>query len=383
MTTDKSHARALTGLPIRAGIRGETPYGAPQLDVPHLLNTNENPYGPPPEVITTIIEEVTKAAAGLNRYPDRDFEELRSALAAYLLAESGVEIAPSKIWAANGSNEVMLHVLQAFGGPGRKAVAFAPAYAMYSEYARDTLTQWEAIDREPDFSIDLSDAAAEIVRIQPAVIFLTSPNNPTGTALTLDEIRTLCQVALTIDIDGSPAVVIVDEAYAEFRRDGQPSALELLGEFPNLAVSRTMSKAFALAGARLGYLAASQEFVNALTIVRLPYHLSSISQAVARAALAHADTLLAKVDSLRHERDELVAWLREQTYNGGPLIVADSDANFVFFGQFEDRHLVWQGLLNRGVLIRESGPEGWLRVSVGTPVEMTAFKKALVEELEL
>lgn len=349
--------------------------------MPYLLNTNENPYGPSPEVIATITQEVTKAAVGLNRYPDRDFAALRGALAQYLLAESGVDIEPTKIWAANGSNEVMQHVLQAFGGPGRKAVAFAPAYAMYSEYARDTLTDWEAIDREPDFSIDLDNAAAEIIRIKPAVIFLTSPNNPTGTALTLAEIRSLCQVAQTIDIDGSPAVVIVDEAYAEFRRDGNPSALELLAEFPNLAVSRTMSKAFALAGGRLGYLAASQDFVDALTIVRLPYHLSSISQAVARAALAHADTLLAKVDSLRHERDQLVAWLREQTYNGRPLIVADSDANFVFFGQFEDRHLVWQGLLNRGVLIRESGPEGWLRVSVGTPEEMTAFKKALVEEL--
>lgn len=374
---------APTGLPLRAGIRGETPYGAPQLDVPHLLNTNENPYGPTPEVVATITAEVVAAATGLNRYPDREFSQLRTALSGYLAKESGVSLSPDQLWAANGSNEVMLHILQAFGGPGRTAVAFSPAYAMYSEYSRDTLTEYEAIAREEDFSIDLNKVAAELARIKPSVIFLTSPNNPTGTALSLDEIRAICEVAQTIDIDGAPAVVIVDEAYGEFRRTGNPSALELLAEFPNLAVTRTMSKAFALAGGRLGYLAASAEFVAALTIVRLPYHLSSVTQAVARAALQHADTLLATVDSLRRERDGLVTWLREQTYNGKPLIVADSDANFVFFGKFADRHSVWQGLLDRGVLIRESGPEGWLRVTVGTPEEMTAFKQALVEELGL
>lgn len=375
--------KALTGLPLRAGIRGEKPYGAPQLDVPHLLNTNENPYGPTPEVVATITAEVVAAATNLNRYPDREFTQLRAALSGYLAKESGVTLEPNQLWAANGSNEVMLHILQAFGGPGRTAVAFSPAYAMYSEYARDTLTQYEAIAREDDFTLDLDKVTAELTRIKPSVIFLTSPNNPTGTALALAEIRAICEVAQTIDIEGAPAVVIVDEAYGEFRRSGQPSALELLDQFPNLAVTRTMSKAFALAGGRLGYLAASAEFVAALTIVRLPYHLSSVTQAVARAALQHADTLLATVDSLRQERDALVAWLREQTYNGKPLIVADSDANFVFFGKFADRHAVWQGLLNRGVLIRESGPEGWLRVTVGTPEEMTAFKQALVEELGL
>lgn len=378
-----SHTGGLTGLPLREGIRGEVPYGAPQLDVPYLLNTNENPYGPSPAVVETIAKEVSAAATSLNRYPDREFEALREGLAQYLAKESHVSVAPNQIWAANGSNEVMLHILQAFGGPGRTAMAFTPAYAMYSEYARDTLTTWASIEREPDFSIDLDKAARAILEIKPAVIFLTSPNNPTGTALTLAQIRALCEVAQTVDIDGSPAVVVVDEAYAEFRRAGNPSALELLAQFPNLAVTRTMSKAFALAGGRLGYLAASPEFVAALTIVRLPYHLSAVTQAVARAALSHADELLARVGDLAAERDALVTWLRSQTYNGKPLTVADSDANFVFFGKFEDRHAVWQGLLDRGVLIRESGPQGWLRVSVGTPVEMTAFKQALVEELGL
>lgn len=367
----------------RTGIRGDTPYGAPQLDVPYLLNTNENPYGPTPEVVESIAREVTHAATTLNRYPDRDFNQLRTELTKYLAWEANVPLAPEQIWAANGSNEVMLHILQAFGGPERTALAFTPAYAMYSEYARDTLTQWAEIPRSEDFSIDLDTARDRITELQPAVIFLTSPNNPTGTALTLDEIRAILDIAADLSIDGGPALVVVDEAYAEFRRTGTPSAMELLARYPNLIVTRTMSKAFALAGGRLGYLAADSHIVDALRIVRLPYHLSSITQAVACAALSHAEVLLSQVAALRTERDELVAWLRSLTINGEPMTVAESDSNFVFFGKFESRHAVWQGLLDQGVLIRESGPEGWLRVTVGTPEEMNAFKKALVKELGL
>lgn len=351
--------------------------------MPHLLNTNENPYGPTPEVIEAIAREVAQAAANLNRYPDRDFFALRSDLADYLSWESNVTVAPENMWAANGSNEVMLHILQAYGGPGRTAMAFTPAYAMYSEYARDTLTEWSEVPRQEDFSIDLAAAVGAIREIAPAVIFLTSPNNPTGTALAFDEVRAILDIALTVNIDGGPALVVVDEAYAEFRREGVGSALELLEHYPNLIVTRTMSKAFAFAGGRVGYLAAAQEIVDTLTIVRLPYHLSSVTQAVARAALAHKEVLLSQVATLRAERDLLVEWLRGLSVNGSPMIVAESDSNFVFFGKFEDRHAVWQGLLNQGVLIRESGPEGWLRVTVGTPEEMAAFKNALTKELGL
>jgi histidinol-phosphate aminotransferase len=166
--------------------------------------------------------------------------------------------------------------------------------------------------------------------------------------------------------------VVVDEAYAEFRRTGTPSALSLLDDHPRLVVTRTMSKAFAFAGARVGYLVAAPEVVDAVQLVRLPYHLSSVTQAVARAALARADELLARVEDLRRERDALVGWLRAHD-----LEVAESDANFVMFGRFADRHALWRALLDRGVLIREVGPEGWLRVSVGTPEEMAAFRTAL------
>lgn len=367
------------GLPLRPELRDEKPYGAPQLDVDVLLNVNENPYAPSAAVIATIAQHAAEAAATLNRYPDREFLDLRADLADYLAGESGVQVAPEQVWAANGSNEVMLHLMQAFGGPGRTAVSFAPTYSMYPEYARDTHTRWVAGRRETDFSLDPRRAAELIAAEQPSLIIVTSPNNPTGTALPPETLTAVLAAADAVDIDGAPAVVVVDEAYGEFRRAGVPSALELLGDHPNLAVSRTMSKAFALAGARVGYLAASRDLVDALRIVRLPYHLSAMTQATARAALQHSDELLGQVDTLRAERDALVAWLRTRTLGGEPLEVADSDANFVLFGRFSDRQAVWQGLLDRGILIRVVGPEGWLRVSVGTPQEMLAFKNALVE----
>ena len=351
-------------LPLREELRGIEPYGAPQLDVPVALNVNENPYQPSEAVVADVAEAVADATRTLNRYPDREFTELRKALAEYL----GHGVTPEQVWAANGSNEVMIQLLQAFGGPGRVAVSFAPTYSMYPEYARDAMTGWVVGHREEDFTLDIAHAVSVIEEHQPSVVLLPSPNNPTGTALPLDTVRAVCAAA--------PGVVVIDEAYGEFRRSGTPSALELLPTTPNLVVSRTMSKAFALAGARLGYLAASTEICDALRVVRLPYHLSAVTQAVARVALRHADELLARVDDLRAERDATVEWLREQG-----LEVAESDANFCLFGKFDDRHAVWQSLLDRGVLIRETGPDGWLRVSVGTPEEMAAFKTALMEVL--
>jgi histidinol-phosphate aminotransferase len=242
---------------------------------------------------------------------------------------------------------------------------------MYPEYARDAMTGWVVGHREEDFSLDVDHAVAVIEEHRPSVVLLPSPNNPTGTALPPATVTAVCAAAASVG-----GIVVIDEAYGEFRRAGTPSALEVLHETPNLVVSRTMSKAFALAGARLGYLAASPAITDALRVVRLPYHLSALTQAVARVALRHAEELLARVDDLRAERDSTVAWLR-----GRGLEVAESDANYVLFGVLPDRHAVWQGLLDRGVLIRETGPEGWLRVSVGTPEEMSSFKSALVEVL--
>ncbi len=349
-------------LPLREDLRGQHPYGAPQLDVPVLLNVNENPYPPSEALVRATADAVAEATRTLNRYPDRDALALRADLASYL----GHGLDASQVWAANGSNEVMHQLFSAFGGPGRSALGFAPTYSMYPDYARDTFTRWITEQRRPDFTVAPDDLVAAIKEHDPVIVLLASPNNPTGTALPLEVVEVACQHA--------SGLVVIDEAYAEFRRPGTPTALSLLETYPRLVVTRTMSKAFALAGARLGYLAGSAEVVDAVQLVRLPYHLSAITQAVARTALAHSDELLAAVAALRVERDELVVWL---TANG--FTVAESDANFVLFGPFADRHASWQALVDRGVLIRETGPAGWLRVSIGTPAEMAAFRTALLE----
>jgi histidinol-phosphate aminotransferase len=346
--------------PLRADLAGLQPYGAPQLAVAVRLNTNENPYPPPAALVRAITEAAAEAAAGLNRYPDRDAVALRDDLAGYL----GHGLSRQQVWAANGSNEVIQQLLQAFGGPGRTALGFEPSYSMHPLLARITGTSWVPASREADFGLDPGRVAGLVGELRPDVVFLTSPNNPTGTALPLAVVEAAC--------DAAPGMVVVDEAYAEFARPGTPSALELLARYPRLAVVRTMSKAFALAGARLGYLAADPAVIGSLLIVRLPYHLSALTQAAARAALAHSGELLATVAVLRAERDAAVSWLRALD-----LTVADSDANFVMFGEFGDRRAVWQGMLDRGVLIRETGPPGWLRVTIGTPAEMTAFRDAL------
>ncbi|MGW0482285.1 histidinol-phosphate transaminase [Nonomuraea sp. NPDC003214] len=350
----------LSDLPIRDDLRGKSPYGAPQIDVPVRLNTNENPYPPSPELVADLAEEVGRVAGDLNRYPDRDAVELRAGLAAYL----GHGLTTEQVWAANGSNEIIQQILQAFGGHGRTALGFEPSYSMHPIITTGTNTEWIKAAREDDFSLDPGKAVAAIGEHRPDVVFLASPNNPTGTAQPLAVIEAILEAA--------PGMVVVDEAYAEFAREGTPSALTLLPRHPRLIVTRTMSKAFAMAGTRLGYLAAHPAVVEALLLVRLPYHLSALTQTAARVALRHRAELLGTVDALRRERDDTVAWLRSKG-----LAVADSDANFVLFGRFPDRRAVWEGLLARGVLIREVGPPQWLRVSIGTGEEMAAFRAAL------
>jgi histidinol-phosphate aminotransferase len=350
--------------PVRDDLADLTPYGAPQIDVPVRLNTNENPYPPSPGLVQAIADAVAAAAGTLNRYPDRDAVELRKDLADYL----GHGLTGGHVWAANGSNEIIQQLLQAFGGPGRLALGFDPGYSMHALLARVTCTGWVSAARDEDFGLDPERAVAVIAEHRPHLVFLTSPNNPTGTAAPMALIEAVCAAA--------PGLVVVDEAYAEFARAGTPSALTLLPRYPQLVVTRTMSKAFALAGGRVGYLAATPEVVEKLLLVRLPYHLSAVTQAMARAVLAHAAEPLATVTSLRTERDGLVAWLRQRG-----LAVADSDANFVLFGEFDSRRAVWEGLLDRGVLVREVGPPRWLRVTVGTPEEMAAFRNALEEVL--
>ncbi|GGM37509.1 histidinol-phosphate aminotransferase [Longimycelium tulufanense] len=349
----------LEELPLREDLRGRTPYGAPQLDVPVRLNTNENPYPPPPELVTDVTEAVAEAARVLHRYPDRDATALRTDLAAYLSEDTGVPLTAANLWAANGSNEILQQILQAFGGPGRSALGFEPSYSMHPIIAAGTRTEWVPAPRRSDFSLDTERATDVLAEHRPDVIFVTSPNNPTGQSVPLDDLRVLVQAA--------PGMVVVDEAYAEF--SSRPSAVRLLDEFGHkLIVSRTMSKAFAFAGGRLGYLAAAPAVIDALQLVRLPYHLSVLTQAAARAALRHAEQTLAAVHKLSAERDRV----REALVGMG-FSVVPSDANFILFGRFEDAHEAWQRYLDRGVLIRDVGIPGHLRVTVGTPEENEVF----------
>ncbi|MCW2610547.1 MAG: histidinol-phosphate aminotransferase [Actinomycetota bacterium] len=354
---------SLADLPIRDDLRGMSPYGAPQLDVAVQLNTNENSYPVPAAVAEAISAALAAEVAGLNRYPDRDAVALREDLARYL----GHGLTAARVWAGNGSNEVLQQLLQAFGGPGRTALGFTPAYSMHPILASGTGTRWVDGRRAGDFDLAADAAAAQVVEHRPDVVFLCSPNNPTGTALDPAVIDAVLAVA--------PGMVVVDEAYLEFARTGTPSALTLLDRHPRLVVTRTMSKAFALAGARLGYLAAAPAVVDALQLVRLPYHLSSLTQAAARAALAHADALLSTVDALRGQRDRIVATLTAQGFE-----VVPSDANFVLFGRFADQHATWQRLLDAGVLVRDVGLPGWLRVTAGTTEETDAFLAAVVPQ---
>jgi len=368
--TTQTRADVLSRLPLREDLRGATPYGAPQLDVPVRLNTNENSYDVPDEVIAAIVDAVRREAKHLNRYPDREFTALREDLAAYL----GHDLEADQLWAGNGSNEVLQHVLQAFAGPGRTALGFTPTYSMHSIITTGTGATWiDGMRGRPDcsagsFDLDIDRTVEQIRQHAPNVTFLCSPNNPTGTSLSLE----LVEAAY----EASAGMVLVDEAYAEFARPGTRSALSLLPGRERLIVTRTMSKAFALAGARLGYLAADAAVCDALRLVRLPYHLSSLTQAAARAALWHSDVLLETVEAVKGQRDRIVDSLIELG-----LAPAPSDANFVLFGGLADEKATWRSLLSRGVLIRDNGLPGYLRVTAGTEAETTTFLDALADSL--
>lgn len=351
---------SLNDLPVRDDLRGQTPYGAPQKQVPVALNVNENTHAIPEAVAAEIVVSLAKAVRSLNRYPDREFIELRDALAGYL----GHGLTRDNLWAANGSNEVLQQVLQAFGGPGRSLFGFVPTYSMYPILASGTGTGWIAGARDDDFELSPATAAAQVRTAQPDIVFLCAPNNPTGTPLSLDTIAAV--------YDATDGIVVVDEAYVEFAPVGAPTALSLLPGRPRLLVSRTMSKAFAFAGARVGYLAADPAVTDALRLVRLPYHLSALTQAAAIAALAHTPEMLAMVDDIRGQRDRLVTELAALGYRPHR-----SESNFVLFGGVDDPNATFESLLADGVLIRDVGIPGHLRVTAGTEAETTAFLEAL------
>lgn len=358
----------LDDLPIREDLKGQKPYGAPQLHVPVSLNVNENTHRIPREVIEDIFARVAQATMGLNRYPDRDFESLRVAFAKYL----GHQLTYEQIWAANGSNEVLQHIFQAFGGSGRLALGFGPTYSMYPLIAQGMNTDYINAPRLERYELTPEHVRSEVLKHKPNIVLLCSPNNPTGTPLSLD-----CVIAAYEAVSQTTGgIVVVDEAYAEFASDGAESALELLAGRERLMVSRTMSKAFAFAGARVGYLAADEAVVDALRLVRLPYHLSALTQAAAEAALDHTSAMLATVDDIRFQRDRILVELSAMGLN--PY---RSDANFVLFGGLDDSQATFEALLERGVLVRNVGIPGTLRVTAGTEQETSSFLSSLREVL--
>ncbi|WP_040422695.1 histidinol-phosphate transaminase [Corynebacterium lipophiloflavum] len=356
---------AIDALPLRGELRGKQAYGAPQLDVAVALNTNENPYPPSQELIDDLVAEIATSGSTLNRYPERDSVELRADLAEYVTRQTGVEVTRDNLWAANGSNEVLQQLLQAFGGPGRTAMGFIPSYSMHPILSSGTQTEFIGVERGPDFRIDMDVALKAIGEHQPDIVFVTTPNNPTGDVTSLADIERI--------IDAAPGIVIVDEAYAEF--SPSPSAVSLVQRYPTkLVVSRTMSKAFDFAGARLGYFVAAPAFIEAVMLVRLPYHLSVLTQAAARVALRHSAETLAGVDKLARERERVQAALLEMGYT-----VVPSESNFLFFGHFDDAHEAWEKFLGYGVLIRDVGVAGHLRVTIGLDEENDQFLAAAKE----
>ncbi len=338
---------------------GQQPYGAPQDAVRVSLNVNENTHPIPENVAIDIVQSLARAVTGVNRYPDREFTELRGALAGYL----GYGLVAEQVWAANGSNEVLQQVLQAFAGPGRSLLSFTPTYSMYPLLAAGTDTAWIGVERPADYALTPEAVVAALREHRPDVAILCGPNNPTGT--------TLDREVIVAAYDAFDGMLVIDEAYQEFDTERE-SAVALLPGRHRLIVSRTMSKAFAFAGVRLGYLAADPAVIDALRLVRLPYHLSALTQAAATAAIRHADAMLATVADISAQRDRLAGALTELGYTVHP-----SGANFLLVGGFADPEATFEELRAQGILIRNLSIPGHLRITAGTAAETGAVIDAI------
>ena len=337
-------------------------YHSPQVDVPVRLNTNESPLPPPPEWTERMVEEVRRIQ--WNRYPDRGATELRQALAEL----HGVR--PDQVFCANGSNEVLQSLCLAYGGPGRSVVTFEPTYALHAHIAHLTSTEVIEARRRPDFSLDLDEVRDVLAARRPVITFLCSPNNPTGMAEN--------PTAVGAVLEAATGLVVVDEAYGQF---SDWSALSMVDDDQPLVVTRTFSKTWSMAAARLGYLIGPAEVVANLERVALPYHLDALKQAAGRLALEFVGQMEERVGLIVRERQRILAGLGSL-----PVTAWPSQSNFILFRPERRKgDEVWNGLLGRGVLVRDTsgwpGLTGCLRVTVGTPEENDAFLSALQEVL--
>jgi histidinol-phosphate aminotransferase len=355
-----------TWLPLREELRPMSPYGAPQVAARASLNTNENPYPPSQLLQQAITDAVAKVAADLNRYPDRDATVLRSKLALYINEQSGTKFSEENVWAANGSNEIIQSIFLAFAAG--TVLGFTPSYSMHPLIAKVTGSSWIDGKRNSDFSLNTRDAVAQILQNKPTLTFITTPNNPTGDAVSIDSIKLLADACKSVG-----GLLVVDEAYAEFSKES--SAVTLIENNPHVIVIRTMSKAFAFAGARVGYLVCDVAVTQSMLIVRLPYHLSTLTQVAAQVAIDHRAELLSGVSTLISSRTALVEALHDMG-----LTTIPSSANFVLFTGFkQDSPQLWAALLEKGVLIRDVGLSGYLRVTIGNEAENQLFVTSLKE----
>lgn len=355
-------------LPLRDNLRPLSPYGAPQVPAEAALNTNENPYSLSSKLAKAIAVRIEEIAVNLNRYPDRDAVKLRSELARFINQLSGTDVTGSHVWAANGSNEIIQSLFLAFGRGS--ALGFTPSYSMHSLIAKVTSVHWIDGKRLSDFSLDIDSAVAQILEAKPVLTFITTPNNPTGSSVTIGEIARLAQASKQVG-----GLLVVDEAYAEF--SDETSAVTLIEKNPHVLVIRTMSKAFAFAGVRLGYLVADPVVIDSMLLVRLPYHLSALTQAAAEVALEFQSELLGTVAQLRIDREFVADELSALGLN-----VLPSKANFLLFSGFDmDSASLWKALLEEGVLIRDVGLSGYLRVTIGSAAENQRFISALTRIL--
>jgi histidinol-phosphate aminotransferase len=344
----------------RPGLREVAPYVSPQLDVLARLNTNECPV-PLPDGFAQELAAVVRDLP-LHRYPDGQMRRLREDLATTL----GHPV--DGTWVAGGSNEILTQLLSAYGGPDRRALTFEPTYLLHARLCWLTHTAHTPLGLPSDFVLTQAQVD-EAVAAAPDVVFVCSPNNPTGNAQPVEVTLALAQAL-------PRALVIVDEAYVEF---GGETALPLVATHPNVAVVRTFSKAFAMAGARLGYVLTAPEVVEDLQRVRLPYHLSALTQAAGIVALHHRAAALDLLDAIRVQRDRIVAVLGRLP----GVTVHPSDANFVLFTPPGDAVALWQRLLDRSVLVRDltAVVPNALRVTAGTEHETDLFLKAIEEVL--
>ena len=345
-------------VPIRDDLRALEGYHSPQVDVKVRLNTNESPLPPPTAWGDAFAAELSRVE--WHRYPDRQATELRAAIAELH------HVSPDMVFAGNGSNEVLQTILLTYAGPGRTVATFEPTYQMHAQIARVTGSNVVEGERNADFSLDPAEIRRVVGTARPHVVFLTSPNNPTGLVEPAARVSDLLSLA--------PGLVVVDEAYAQF---ADWSALELIDESSPLVVTRTFSKTWSMAGVRLGYAIGPSWCVAELEKVTLPYHLDTATQIAGRLALRFTDEMDDRVQSIVSERERVSAAMRSM-----PIEVTPSGANFVLFRPLRrPGRAVWQGLLDRDVLVRDCS--GWprltdcLRVTIGTRDENDAFLTAL------